>query len=471
MCRNSFLILLTYIRMYRWLCACIVFFSLSANAQRAEIRGNSENWIGKQIRLVAEQDPISKTHAYIDSDTISSEGSFNLSVDLDEIALYWLTVNRFRAPIWIAPGAEYEITIIPKPENILVETWQNGSFEYAFSSVDSTDINYQTAEFDSQFYEFYLDNSQYIGTHALKAKVKAYEEALALDPNSKSYADVYKTYTLAEMKLSSGFKKSEVFETYLKDKPILLQNVAYYHLFDLFYADYFQSFDSRFGGATMSNRMKMGMRADSLYQLVSQDPFLENESLRQTVLLNSVSKVYTNRAYSTRRLIEIVEFIAADPKSNEIEKIANRLLAKIKKPVIGTDINTLSITWTPAWEARSDTIPTVAMVTYEGSTSSEKEALILKSLIEKYQKVIRFAEFRIGSASQTQDQPWPVFYPTNDLAFLEEFKVYSFPYFIWVDGKNIIRESGIEKPSDGLESRLFKLQSIYDNRNRIKVGQ
>lgn len=465
--------------MLKWLCVIIVFFSLStdkdfvstATAQEAEIRGNSENWAGKQIRLIAEKDPISNTYAYIDSDTIAEDGSFKLEVNADKTSLYWLAVNRFKAPIWISPGAEYGISIIPKPENILVNTWQNGSFEYGFSSLDSSDINYQLAEFDSNFYDFYLDNSRYIGSHALKNKVIEYEKSLNIDLNSTSYTDVYKAYTLGEMKLSSGIKKTEIFETYLKDKPVLLRNVAYYHFLNLFYADYFQSFDSQFGGATMSNRMKMGMGLDSLLHIVSQDPFLENEAMRQVVILKSVSEVYTNRAYPLKSLIDIVEFISGNPKSPEIAEISDRLLSKIKRPLIGTEINMLSNTWNPDWEIHADTLPTIVMVTYEGSTSSEKEALVLKSLAEKYHEVVHFAEFQIGSSSKAQLQPWPVYYPNNGLAFLEDFKVYSFPHFIWVDGNNTIRESGIEKPSDGLESRLFKLQSIYDDRNKIKVGQ
>src|SRR5690554_3153286 len=152
--------------MIKWFWAFMVFFCLStvkecvstANAQKTVIRGNSENWEGKQIRLIAEKDPISKTFSYIDSDTIASDGSFKLTALTNRVSLYWLAVNRFKTPIWISPGAEYEISIIPKPENVLVKTWQNGNFEYGFLSLDSTDINYQIAEFDSKFYDFYLDN-------------------------------------------------------------------------------------------------------------------------------------------------------------------------------------------------------------------------------------------------------------------------------------------------------------------------
>ena len=465
--------------MIKWFWVFMVFFCLStvkecvstANAQETVIRGNSENWEGKQIRLIAEKDPISKTFSYIDSDTIASDGSFKLTALTNRVSLYWLAVNRFKTPIWISPGAEYEISIIPKPENVLVKTWQNGNFEYGFLSLDSTDINYQIAEFDSKFYDFYLDNSRYIGTHTLKNKVVAFEKSLEIDPKSTAFIDVYKTYTLAEMKLSSGFKKSDIFESYLKDKPVLLQNVAYYHFFDLFYADYFQSFDSRFGGASMSNRMKMGMGVDSLFYIVGQDPFIDNATLRQYVILNSVSKTYTNRAYPLRSLIDIVTFISTNPESPEIADISNRLLNKIRKPLIGSEISALSELWKPDWDTKPDTLPTVVMISYEGSVASEKETLILKSLAEKYHKVVHFAEFRIGSTSSDDSDLWPVYYPNNSLAFLEEFKAYSFPHFIWVDGQDIIRESGIEKPSEGLESRLYRLQSIYDDRNRIKVGQ
>ena len=99
------------------------------------------------------------------------------------------------------------------------------------------------------------------------------------------------------------------------------------------------------------------------------------------------------------------------------------------------------------------------------------ESKILKSLFEKYESIAHFAEIRISDGSKLPARPWTIYYPQDKMQFLDYFKIYGFPHFIWVDGNGTIRENGIEKPSDGLESRLFKIQTEKDNKNKIKIGQ
>ncbi|NEN22414.1 hypothetical protein G3O08_02720 [Cryomorpha ignava] len=455
---------------YRGLSILFVLFCLSAKAQKAEISGIAKEWSGKEIRLLIENDPITKTFRQVDSDTIVSDGSFKLTVDTSETALYWLAVKRFKSPIWISPATVYPISIIPKPENILVDTWQNGSFEYAFLALDAVDVNKMLADFDTKYYDFYLDNSRFIGTSQLKRKVAAYAEEQKTD-SANAFIHTYQIYTFAEMKLSSGFKKSDLFEEYLNDKPIELQNIAWFDFFNLFYADYFQTYDLKFGGATIANRLKTGLPPDSLSILFKQDDFLQNDTIRQLVILKSISESYSNPAYPLDKLIAIVNLIGETPASTEVGAIANRLKAKMENTLIDSNLATISKNWKPGYIAEQDTLPTILMVTTEGSTASEKEALVLKSLFEKYEGIAHFAEVRISDGSKPATRPWKVYYPQNQMQFLDHFNIYGFPHFIWVDGNGTIRENGIEKPSEGLESRLFKVQTETDNRNRIKVGQ
>src|SRR5690606_27177230 len=119
--------------------------------------------------------------------------------------------------------------------------------------------------------------------------------------------------TLAEMKLSSGFKKSDLYKEYLKDKPLQLHNSAWFHFFNLFYADYFKSYDSKFGGATIANRLRTGLPPDSLAALFLQDDFMQYEPIRQLVILQSVSEVYSNSNYPIEKLRAIVNLIAQNP--------------------------------------------------------------------------------------------------------------------------------------------------------------
>ena len=455
---------------YRGLAIISFLFCLSANAQKAGISGIAKEWAGKEIRLLIENDPITKTFRQVDSDTIAADGTFKLNIDTNQTALYWLAVNRFKSPIWISPAIIYPISIIPNPENILVDTWQNGSFEYAFLALDSSDVNKVLADFDTKYYDFYLDNAQFIGTSQLKRKVSEYAANLKID-SSSAVIQTYQTYTIAEMKLSSGIKKSDLFGEYLKDKPILLQNVAWFDFFNLFYSDYFQAYDLKFGGATLSNRLKTGLPPDSLSILFEQDDFLQNETIRQLVILKSISEVYSNSAYPLDKLKAIVNLVVEKPATPAVGAIANRLNAKMANTLIGSNLAAISKNWKPEYLPEQDSLPTILMVSSDGSTTSEREALILKSLFEKYESIAHFAEVRISDGSKLPGRPWTVHYPQDKMQFLDYFKIYGFPHFIWVDGNGTIRENGIEKPSDGLESRLFKIQTEKDNKNKIKIGQ
>src|SRR5690606_2687274 len=116
-----------------------------------------------------------------------------------------------------------------------------------------------------------------------------------------------------------------IYNEYLKNKPFALHNTAWFHFFDLFYSDYFQTYDLKFGGATIANRLKTGLPADSLSILLSQDDFLQNDTIRQLVILKSIAEVYTNTTYPRAKLVDIVNLAVSNPETPQLGGIAERL--------------------------------------------------------------------------------------------------------------------------------------------------
>ena len=214
----------------------------------------------------------------------------------------------------------------------------------------------------------------------------------------------------------------------------------------------------------------MGLPADSIDVLFAKDDFMKYEPIRQLVILKSVSEVYSNAAYPIEKLREIVRLIAQNPSTPILGEVAGRLYAKMENTLIGSELTAISSNWEPEYISESDTLPTILMVSSE-AIASEKEALVLKSLHEKYSDFVHFAELRISDVKNPVNRPWTVYHPKDKIQFLDFFNIYGFPHFIWVDGNGIIRENGIEKPSDGLETRMFRIKTDADNKNRIKIGQ
>lgn len=455
-------------------CKNILFFifilsSLSGKAQTT-ISGLAPQWAGKTIQLYRETDPITRNRVSLSSDTINPDGSFELKSKNQNTTMLWMAVKRFTAPIFVAPGADYELSVVNKPENKLVDTWHKGSFEYGFHNLDSSDVNAMIGDFDNAYYNFYLDNVRYINSPVLRGKITAFEANYKPDSASE-FVKVYRKSTFAAMKLSAGTAPLEIYQTYLQDRPFYPSNPAWYSFFDLFYADYFQKFDSRFGGATIANRIKTGMSPDSLSRLVDLDPFMANDTLKQWVLLKSVDQVYKNRAYSTAFLNRLVENIRTGAMTTKISETAQNLINKMDNPIIGLSLDSLAVNWQPKFRLPQNKLPTVIMVSASGQTESEKERILLQSLTAKYSEIFNWAEVQIDGTEIAEPQSRTVYRPVNDYAFLETFDIFGLPYFIWADAQGKIVETNIERPSEGLEKRLYKLKFQKEKENQIKVGQ
>lgn len=448
----------------------ILFFGcLSAKCQTT-LDGSAKQWAGKTIRLIKMADPITEYAIELDSDTIAPDGSFTLKANVSKTQSVWMYVKRYRAPLFIEPDADYHIVVVAKPENILVDTWLKGSFAYGITKVDSTDVNTILGDFDRAYYNFYLDNARLLNSPVLKKKIPEFEEQHTLS-NTDSYIKTYRQGSIAEMKLSAGVSPRQLYTTYLFNKPVYPDNPGWYSYFDLFYADYFQNFDSRFGGALLSNRIRMGMQPDSLYRLLDIDPFLANDTLKQWVLMKSINQVYNSEIYPTPYLNRVLEIIQTKPATPRIAKVASRLKLKIKNRILGMPLDSVAtyLQSDPTFSPKGKN--TVLMVSTHENIESAKEKVIMRTLIEKYGEIFQFIEVQIDSKMDETDLGNKVFKPKDDFAFLEKFEIYSMPYFIWFGTDGKIQSKGIEKPSEGLEERLYKLQYKKDQSRQIKVGQ
>lgn len=449
----------------------ILFIAALSGYSQTVIQGKATDWAGKTIRLSQAADPISGKETELSSDIIATDGSFELKGNIKDISTLWISVKRYKAPIFIDPAANYQIVIVSKPENKLVDTWLKGSFEYGFENLDSTDVNSVLGDFDNEYYNFYLDNAQLINSPLIRKKIQVFESRYAAETDPNEFINTYRSSTIGEMKLSAGIDLKTIYETYFYNKPVHPENSAWYSLFNLFYADYFQSFDSRFGGATIPNRIKLGMTPDSLSRLVDIDPFMANDTLKQWVLMKSIDQVCENAAYSKSFLVNSLLLIKDHAKTVEISKVANRMIEKLQNKLIGKSISSLAIHWEPEYIESQDELPQLLMVSSDQSTESLREKRLLKSLLEKYGSVFHVKEVEIDGTQKSEEKNWPVYRPKNDFAFLEQFQIYSIPYFIWIDADGKIAEVGIEKPSEGLESRLYKIKTEKENKQKIKVGQ
>ncbi len=463
---------------FKSLISLFVFAPLLSAAQpkNATIEGIAREWAGREIRLLQFTDPITSTEVQLAKTVIAADGSFSLSAKIDATTCLHLFVNRYSAPICIDPGQKVEIEIMPNELNKLIDTWQKVNFEYAYIDLDSNSNAALMAKVDYAYYGFYNDNAFLVGTRGLRQKVLEFEQANSDRYTDNQFMNTYLRYTIAEMKLSNALSKADLYEVYLKNSTLSIHNPAWYAFFDLYYASYFNAFDSRFRGKTLYNRLTEGISFAEIDSLILKDQFLEREEIRQLVLLKSISEVYTNKKYPLTALLSITKKLAEKPATPIISEIAKNLNDKMTRSSKTLSLFELGLDIDPGMlktaDGNKENAPYYLAITAPWSTESYKEMQLLEGLMKKYPQDFRIVEVSLAQEGIAAPPAYWTSVNIGDVRkFMESLDVYTIPCFAWFDANGNLTGRNAVKPGAGLENELYKLKTQREEKDKIKVGQ
>ncbi len=455
---------------FKWLVLLLVL-PLSAIGQVTTIQFDAPAFADKEVRLTQTLDPISGRDTLLAAAIADTYGHVTLTARLDKIGSYDLGVNRFIAPIYLESGSAYQLILFPNRSNTLVNTWQKGSFEYGFSTLDSTDINAAILKFDAWYFAAQVAYAENRRLSVLeKTCAESAERLLAL--HASDFYKTYASYGIAEMLLTAGGNKYALYEKYLHARNIELNNPAWFTFFDGFYANYFSTFDGKYGGAAIYNRLRKGEQPDNLdLLLATTDTTLAAAPLRYLVSLKSIAESYTDPRYPLEACVAWVKYLQATTTDRNIRTIAQRLLGEMTEKVEGKALIDLLPQWSGVNEAERAALPTLAIIHNATNADSQREISVLEDLSAKYGDFFQVVEFDLNSKGVGTKRSWERIELTNQAAIMDALHIYALPHFMWIDTDGIIRENGLAKPSEDLEQRLYKIQSHWKEADKIKVGK
>lgn len=440
-----------------------LLLAISGRTQATEVRGVATTLIGYEVRLLKQSDPFSGMEEVLDRDTISSEGDFSLETTITSTMAVTIAVNRFEATLFIEPEKIYELVIPDQPEFSLIKSWRPFEFEYFLENLDSTDINGKIVEFDRSYYQLYSENARLIGTAAFRKKVGVFAKE---HPSEDGYFGDYVAYSIAELKLSNGFPIKGLYMDHLDSSDPKFENPAFVSFFDKFYADYFNRMDMIHGGATMPDRLNSGLSYAELDSMMKEDEFLVRDEIRQWVILKSIAENLYSRAYPTKPLLDLLEDITAEAKTNEIKQAGASVLQLYKernRPVL-----LASLPISPAHTSGGK--PGILAIGHLDSKEFTREKSILDDLLEKYGEY--FSVFMVYLSASVENPVPEVLHRTLDESELvRKLDIRSFPWYGWVNEDGFVIERSMAKPSEGLESRLYAIRAKEKEEEKIKIGQ
>lgn len=449
--------------------------ALSLGAQTVYIQGYAHGGEGKKILVKTFDDYISGKEMSLTSALIDSNGYFSISFPLNETIYAWFEVEYYVGEMYLEPGTHHKFTLNGLVFNDVTDKI-NGNLEQMLIDVvpDTGDmLNQKVRLFNQMSNRVLIANMDNLMGRTFYRALDSLQKVCdsMFSDNKNEYFSSYIRYRLASFYLMNLQSSTNgLFFRYLYHQPVLYSNIEYMSFFGQYYENYFSVVNRPFGVDDLRLMVNTGATFPALLDSLGADTLLQNEVLREMVLLESLKNILNGQGYKRSSVERILTGFAGTSKFEIHRKIAANILEMAKRFEPGEKAVDFSLI--------SSTDDTVHLSDFRGkmvyihffttwNTASLAEMEVMRKLHTKYSQSIQFISIccdreymKMYHFVRDNRYPWPVVHFNNDYTLLEAMGVKTYPYFMLIDGNGCYIENAAESPSGNIEGRFNKILGV-----------
>lgn len=456
----------------------IIIIFLKGFSQQSYIVGYAPTYKGKQATLYSYSDLITYSLVKEATDTINEKGVFELTTQVIKPTCYKIKIENKVAKLYMLTLYKYAITF-PDPDTL---NYHNPSTEEQvdlFIHGDSAELNARIIDFNIQFDNFWEKNYVYFVAKKLHNKLDSFQlkmEERYMNVRS-SYFNNYMRYSFALINTNTGRHKNYIASKYLLNHPIEYYNFEYMDFFNQFFKNYLLSLSSGKLGNNLLGLINDIPNAKALDFLLKKDSWLQNDSLRELVMLKGLYELYYSPNFDKDNIQSMIEQIIGYTTNVEHKKIGTNILRIFKNLQVGTmapdfaikDINGKTI-------ALSDYKNHFIYLNFFGLKNNEslQELKKLESIHKLYKNnliIISVCTDNNSSEelklflSKNKNYKWLFLDGGKREDVLTEYVVKYPNLYYLINREGYFVQSPAKKPSEGIE---FKLSSMFYPKRRIR---
>ena len=469
------------------LLACLMM-TISLSAQKlkdAVIEGNAPFAKGKEIRLLVFDDLLTYTTTVVARETIDKNGKFKLQYKTYETKMAQIAIMTAKAEFCIEPEKEYHLDIDADEATLqLVSPEEYGAFlQVTPQNTDTTELNYRINRFSNFFENIIAEYHPYF-TY-LKNKEKFDTMTTIINSHFDIHyapTDFYSSwlyYTYASLEFSMYEKNhDDIYHKYLDNEYILYNNPCYMDFFNTFYDNYLY-ISRRISKSVLSENINDKPDYPTLFNEVGKDPLLQNERIRELVIIKNLWQFAGKPAdFNKGNIISLLDYISAHTHFPEHKKIIENIKNRISRFNKGKDIKVTLKEVSGADFKFGKPSKRWTYVQFFNSQCEEciREMMILKTIQEKFKDSLQivsistdynfndFSNFRQRYDKKMFD--WQFVHINGQYEWLEGLQLFSLPEYILLspDGKLYERHTALpEKGAIMYFRQKFTPEDIEDS--------
>ncbi|MCQ2286404.1 MAG: TlpA family protein disulfide reductase [Bacteroidales bacterium] len=437
----------------------LAFLTLSLAAQKVKegmIYGNAPFAKGKEVRLVICNDLLNYTFETIASETIDKNGNFKLKYKVFSPTLSQLIIQTSKAEFFLEPEKEYHLDITMDKESFqLVYPEIYGQYlQVTAIGQDSNELNYKINRFSYFFeditQEYYPYFTYLKDIHRYDTMVSILHKNFDIKYSSTDFYTAYLYYTFASLEQSMFEKYPDtIYHKYLDNEYLMYGNPAYMDFFNTFYDNYLYT-SKHISKNTLTETINDNPNYLNLFNEVGKDPLLQNERIRELVIIKNLGQFYSHPDFDKGHIIKLLDYIYTNTHFPDHKIIIQNLINKLQQFQVGKDIAKVALKEVSGADFKlNKPSGKWTYIQFFNSSCEDciREMMILKELQQKYADSLQIVsisvDFNFSKFSQfrqTYDNKlfdWKFVHFNNNYDWLEQLQLISLPEYLILspDGK------------------------------------
>jgi Thioredoxin-like len=475
--------ILNYKRMNLRFVFCFVLFLLLSDIAVAQkntldtsytactIFGIAPGRAGHVIGIYEYDDYITHSERKLMESIVDDSGRFSLTFEMHEVRQVFIRCKNVYGNVFAEPGHKTEVIFPDRDEKSQVNPNVEYKVNVSIYLDDSTEMNALADDYNIRFLNWWKKNYIYLVVKDSVAVLDSFHRAMSLHYAyvTNPYFMPWMDYSFASLEDGTFHSQISLNKKYLRNKPVYHHNVAYMEFFNSFFKDFVYKWSMRKEGEGIRFAINQMASYDSLLGTLKRLPFLQNDTIRELVMLKGLFELYDNPAFNSKNILAVAQQCAAASKLAEHRRIARNIVSfytKLKrgsaaphfmsKAKNGTEVDVLDIN-------KGKYIYLFFFDTRNAHSMAELR--YMSELQKKYGKKIVFVSVCMDEDTNTwksfvKANPkynWTLVHYNNYQKTKDDYNLYSVPAGFIIDPEGKFYASPADNPSGDLEYLLYRI--------------
>ncbi|MCU0434444.1 MAG: TlpA family protein disulfide reductase [Bacteroidia bacterium] len=469
---------------FRILLLLLLLSPLLKAAKPCTIEGYAKGFEGQIISLHTYEEYITMAERKLGETVVEADGHFEFTYEAENVERVFVRYTHLRGFLFAEPGRLVRIMCPPRDSARMVNMDVEYETQLTYFTEDSTDMNFLAIDFNMNFQKFWNKNFSYFVDKSSYTKLDSFHTAMRKHYTfvKNPYFMPWMEFTFASMEDATFHSEKKLAKNYLIGKKIYYNNNEYMNFFNSFFEDYMYTGSIRKEGAGINPAINVWVSYDSLMKSMKTLRWLENDTLRELVMLKGLFECYNNPAFIPRNILSLAQQTTSRSRVPQHREIARRIVAfytKLKAGSMAAHFEAIDKTGKsidPIAEFAGK--PVYLFFFSEWNTNAQNEMRLMSELHKRYGKKMTFVAVSVGNDTLAwkkflRENPkynWVMLHYNFDERIKNAYSIYATPLGFFIDEEGRLLAAPAELPSGGeLEPQIYKL--LNPRAAPLRVGE